>query len=217
MEHPASGIFGAAMTPGTPGISGTLAVPTTPANDALRHMADTPTPAAQPASAVRVPRASAQARKLSQVQALTQTPVHATRPQHFIPYPQTGVETLPSSVVTAFDEYNDQKIKWFATPPVDIVDSTAPVVHSLDYLYEMAQRKQRATVAATVSAAASTTPNAIRSTEETGMDLDKCATNLFTNHKDSDMTDVNSSCHVTEMLHVLTTAWLADVNTLHDY
>nr|KAJ3420958.1 hypothetical protein HK105_004836 [Polyrhizophydium stewartii] len=59
-----------------------------------------------------------------------------------------GEESLADPIVTAFDTTGEGQVKWFAAPPIDVVSSVPPPLHTLDYLYEKARRKAAATTTA---------------------------------------------------------------------
>lgn len=45
-------------------------------------------------------------------------------------------------IVDSFDTTEDGKLKWYAAPPLDVID-TSTTVHSLEYLYKKAQEKAK--------------------------------------------------------------------------
>ncbi|KAI8816100.1 uncharacterized protein EV422DRAFT_547313 [Fimicolochytrium jonesii] len=68
-----------------------------------------------------------------------------------IPAP-IGYESLPMVTVETFETTDDGKIKWFAAPPLDVIDDWT-AVHSLDYLYKKAlDKRKRSSVEQVVTA-----------------------------------------------------------------
>ncbi|KAK6094076.1 hypothetical protein BDV3_002155 [Batrachochytrium dendrobatidis] len=153
---------------------------------------------------------AARMQTLDQIPGQTQTPVpvqavQSTRPSYFIPYPQVGIEPVPSPIVNAFDKSGDNQLKWFATPPIDVVSSSKPALHTLDYLYEKAQRKQAAMVSSTAHVGVESQSNSV-----TRMDVDKIRVDSL--HKPDQVVDHADSTR--QVLDALTAAWLEDANAL---
>lgn len=46
---------------------------------------------------------------------------------------------MTKSQVDHFNPQNDKNVKWFATPPIDVVPTPSPY-HSLEYLYQKSKR-----------------------------------------------------------------------------
>ncbi|KAJ3158671.1 hypothetical protein HDU86_002636 [Geranomyces michiganensis] len=54
-----------------------------------------------------------------------------------------GYTPLPIATAGAFETTEERRVKWFAAPPLDVVDDW-PAVHSLEYLYARAVEKRKA-------------------------------------------------------------------------
>ncbi|KND01501.1 uncharacterized protein SPPG_03301 [Spizellomyces punctatus DAOM BR117] len=66
-----------------------------------------------------------------------------TKPPKSTPTPSSqGYDNLPVTTIDCFDTTDDKKLKWFAAPPLDMVDNWT-AIHSLEYLYRKAQEKRR--------------------------------------------------------------------------
>ncbi|KAI9105477.1 Bromodomain-containing protein [Phlyctochytrium arcticum] len=72
----------------------------------------------------------------------------------------SGYNSIHWATVDSFDVTDDNRLKWFAAPPIDVVDNW-DVVNTLDYLYHRAQQKRKA------KSAPSDVPNKSPRTEET--------------------------------------------------
>ncbi|KAI8920986.1 Bromodomain-containing protein [Powellomyces hirtus] len=54
-----------------------------------------------------------------------------------------GFQLIPTITLESFDATEDKKMKWFATPPLDVIDNWT-AVNSLEYLYTKAVEKRKA-------------------------------------------------------------------------
>ncbi|KAJ3019406.1 hypothetical protein HKX48_002105 [Thoreauomyces humboldtii] len=76
----------------------------------------------------------------------------ATTAQMFPPMPPPLIDTmpltsevLPAATVESFEQTDSRKMKWYAAPPLDVIDNWT-AVNSLDYLYKKALEKRKLTI-----------------------------------------------------------------------
>lgn len=58
---------------------------------------------------------------------------NVSRPLFYLPKPLIGPDRLPDDVITSFDVQKDGTVRWFATPPLDVV-TPFKIKHSEAYL-----------------------------------------------------------------------------------